>query len=170
MLDPDRYPPPEIVWKPEKRYIPAAPSTIDRIVQSAENLSRRLDSAPIEEILEDVRAIAAGIKQQIDSADVDGVTMRLNRVLDDAHVLLESPDIPVILTELRGTTERANQLVARINEDAQSGRIDAILGNLEESTAGLPEITAGLDDTIRRLDFLLLEQQGNIDRSLHDLR
>ena len=68
---------------------------------------------------------------------------------------------------------------AEIDLDAYLGRTGAApllapsaegLANLQQATAGLPEATDNLNRTLRRLDFLLLEQQGDLDRSVHDLR
>jgi len=170
LLDPERNPVQEFPWEPKKPYLPSAPSAIAKVMESVDKLSRKLEDAPIAEIIEDAKAITASLRTSLEEADVAGLTDRTRVVLDDAHRLLQNPDIPIMLANLRETSENANAMVARLNTDTSGDEVGSTLANLKEATEGLPQVTENLNRTLRRLDFLLLEQQGDLDRSVRDLR
>ena len=170
LLDPERNPVQEFPWESKKKYLPSAKSTIAKFAESVESITRKLEDAPIAEIIDDAKAITAELRKSIDEADVLGLTERTNAALDEVRVLLQNPDIPILLANLRETSENANAMVARLNTDTSGDEVRSTLASLKEATAGLPQVTDNLNRTLGRLDLLLLEQQGDLDRSVHDLR
>ncbi len=82
LLDPERNPVQEFPWEPKKKYLPSAKSAIAKIAESVENFSRKLEDAPIAEIVDDAKAITAGLRKSIEEADVAGLTDRARVALD----------------------------------------------------------------------------------------
>ena len=98
------------------------------------------------------------------------MTDRARVTLDDVRRLLQNPDIPILLANLRETSENTNAMMARLNDVTAGDEVRNTLTNVELASAELPQVVHNLNRTLRRLDLLLLEQQGDLRRSVHDLR
>jgi len=125
-LDPERYPPLPINWKPEYMYIPSAPGTITMITQTIEKLTSAVEKIDFKELSEDVEKLINTVNTAIQQAKIDELSKNLNQLvkaLNDTTTELDSilkskstketiKNVSTITKELKFTLRRADRLLS----------------------------------------------------------
>jgi ABC-type transporter Mla subunit MlaD len=147
-LDPERFPPLSISWKPEIPYVPSAPSTISQITSAAERLMTRIDALDVEGLLTNLDQLLVNVNAAVETTDVDSVQRSLATLLADLEktsTALRSGVESVktgqlgedLRTSLRETTSlliETQRLLGRSGED-----LVATLENLRAASRSLRE-------------------------------
>lgn len=145
-LDPERYPPPPISWKPEVTYVPSAPSTIAQITSAAERLMTRIDRLDVENLLTNLDKLLVNVNAAVETTDVEGVQRSVTALLADVErtsAALRSSvasvgaeklgeDLRATLRDVSGTLVRAQRVLDVAGED-----LAATLENLRVATQNL---------------------------------
>lgn len=167
-VDPERYPPMEIVWTPKTPYIPSAPSTITELGTELRAIARKLDVIDVEKLAKELDEvlIAAGqlvkdVRGEHLGADAKQTLAELRGTLQDARKVLDSPDLAraikdssVAMAEIRRTT----------------GDLSKTAKDVREGMAQLPDTMARLNRSLRRVDQLLAAKGDTVDEVLENLR
>ena len=165
-LDPDLHPPLEIDWKPENVYIPSAGSSLTRIVSSAEDVFRKLETVDLEGLIQNVNGLFTVAKGKLETTDLDSISGNLDQLLQELRTtnqeiqtvlkdlnlpeisretqkalasmqsLFDDPKLKSTIDELHSALENLNQMTG-----GNQGRIGLVLDNLRILTDNLKTIT-----------------------------
>ena len=145
-LDPERYPPMEIIWKPKTYYVPSAPSTITQLTESVDKILNKLEEINIkgitdgiEDLLTEVRETNKKVGPLISNASETMASVR--EIVEDskeplANSLTALEELPEILAQTKRSLRRFNNVLSseeqNIEEAAENVRL--ITGNLRDLT------------------------------------
>ncbi len=146
-LDPQRYPPLPIDWKPEYIYIPSAPGTITLITQTIEKLTETIQSINFKEI----------------SDDIEELVVTLNNTVKEAKVAQVSEDLQNLLKTLNNTTGELDKIL-------KSKDVKTTLTNISETTGQLRKTLVRADRLIQNREHNVKITLDNIERISEDLR
>ena len=165
-LDPAKYPVLPIDWEPVQPYIPAAPSVLSKIVNSAEDLFTKLDQIDFARIVTNAERLIASLDEKVEQlplgvlgtnaatliADVRDTNHRLQKYFDRPELdsllkdasgaaaglrrIAESPALTNSVAQLQKTLRRFDQLAAGKDND-----LEIALGNLRVLTENLKELS-----------------------------
>ncbi len=139
-LDPVRYPPMKIPWRPDYVYVPSAPSSIAQLRSGAEQVIERIGKLDIESVI----------------VHLDEGLVAITKAVEDARVGQLSGEATSLLADLRDTNRRLRAQVDTIDlRPAQERLVNA-----------LDQLSA----TLRRLDALVAGEQGNVAELVDSLR
>src|SRR5262245_5956307 len=167
-LDPERYPPIEIVWTPKTPYIPSAPSTITELGADLRSITRKLEQVDIEKITKDLDTLLTSVTQLVKDVQAEhlgtdasqllvemrGTLQDVRRVLDDPHLAKTLKDSAVAMEDFRRTA-------ADLTYTAK---------DMRASMAQLPSLVARLNKSVNRVDTLLAEKGEMVDDLLENLQ
>lgn len=185
-LDPQRYPPLVIDWEPRYPYVPSAPSTITRLLDSVEDFFITMERINIEGISESLEKSLRLVAEVAEKANVEKISVqveqffteiretnkRISRLVDEANIQPIISDISAAVAGARRMVEGAEEPVARIMADLPetSTRIKKLTGNLDSVIDDLPEIMSLLTRTLRRLDHLVASRQRDVEVTIENFR
>jgi len=169
MLDPERFPPMEINWKPEVLYIPSARGQLSAIVDSVDALTQKLEEIPFQKLTEEAEILVQTLQQGVRDADIATLSGKLQNVLDNVAGATGP--------ELQETRAGIDRLVERLNTIAADVEIADALNNFDRTMAAARDATTALPGTIRRLDSAISEvesllsgEEETLRLMLHDMR
>jgi len=187
-VDPNRYPPMDIGWKPRNLYIPSRPSVLSTLKNSVDRILQKLEEMDVQTLLEHVDTLILSTDKAVADADVAGLSEQakgllvdarskvnafdaekigrqietlvadLDRAVADANVGALSDEIKHLFVEAGATNERIKELLARPKTE------DA------EKMANLAVAIDQFDKILRRIDRLLMTQTPRIEDTLENLR
>jgi MlaD protein len=162
-LDPAKYPPLQVPWKPKYLYVPSAPSQLGRLLASLDRTLANLEKLDVGEIGHNLaRALdtADAALKNLNQLDVKGISQNANKALVDA-------DSAVLEIKRLAEGARADihdMKLGAIGDDARKllDNLDARLAVLLEKLAGvdvrsLNDTLAGTRDAARSLNQALDE-------------
>jgi paraquat-inducible protein B len=160
-LDPAKYPPMQIDWKPEELYVPSAPSTISQLSTAAERLMSRLDKLDLEGLLTHFDTLLVTANQAIAEADVAGIHKSVSAVLDEGRQTMAEARRSVAALDAKGVGSDARQALGQMTSalarlqtllDSGSDDLTAALENLRVASENLRAVS----ETARSYPSLLL--------------
>lgn len=167
-LDPERYPPMEIVWTPKTPYIPSAPSTITELGADLRSITRKLEQVEIDKITKNLDTMITSVTRLVNDvqgeqlgAEVKQVMGDLRGTVQDARRVLGNPDLNKALKD-------SSAAMADIRRTAADLRLTA--KDMREAMTQLPEVMARLNKSLRRVDALLAAKGETVDDLLENLR
>lgn len=146
-LDPERFPPLPIDWKPKYLYIPSAPGTITQITQALEDLSKTINNINFERI----------------SQEVETLLVTLNETVNDAHIKELSLDLRQVLNKLDNT-------VAEVDNILKSQDVKDTIANISDTTGELKKTLTRTNRLIQNREHNLKATLDNVERISEDLR
>ena len=163
-VDPNRYPPLEVPWKPENLYLPSAPGGFATIKDSLDRILANLEKIDAERIGDLIEEILVSVDQAIDDANISEVSTGIQAVLADADQVVDDANVPAIsgqvqalLAEARQTNHHLQRLLKRPQKtDAQMTNVAALIANLNR--------------TLLRVDRLISSQSPRLDQAMENLR
>lgn len=167
-LDPERYPPIQIVWTPKTPYIPSAPSTITELGADLRSITRKLDQVDIEKMANNLDAMITSATRLVNDvqaeqlgAEVKQVMGELRGSVQDARRVLAGPDLSMALKDSSAAMADFRRTAADLSFTAK---------DMRQAMTQLPEITTRLNASLRRIDALLASKGETIDDLLENLR
>lgn len=155
-FDPRAHPPIEIDWTPQRHYVPATTSTIARVTDSFDSISktlRQIEQADIVGIADKLEGLLQATTQAVQSADLRTISDEAASVFKEVRqtsgqlrAILERPEISRLLEDAAAATASAR----RILENAE-GKADEVLNRLAAAAGNL-------DNVAKKLDALLDEE------------
>jgi|LGOV01.1.fsa_nt_gb phospholipid/cholesterol/gamma-HCH transport system substrate-binding protein/paraquat-inducible protein B len=162
-LEAERAPWLSIDWQPNYPFLPSAPSTITRYSEAIDKILKNIEHI-------DIQAIGAGLEKALTA---------MNGFMENAQVGEIGQQTIQLLTELRATNQRLEQMVTRAETpiDHILQELPTTVQNLNRLTAqlnalagDLPENIAPLGSTLRRLNGLLAAEQQTIEETLDNIQ
>jgi phospholipid/cholesterol/gamma-HCH transport system substrate-binding protein/paraquat-inducible protein B len=167
-LDPERYPPIEIVWTPKTPYIPSAPSTITELGADLRSITKKLEQVDIDKISKDLDVMITSVTHLINNvqggeigAEIKQVMGELRGSVQEARRILANPDLSKTLEDSSAAMVDIRRTAADLSHTAK---------DMRQAMTRLPEITARLNTSLRRIDALLATKGETIDDLLENLR
>jgi phospholipid/cholesterol/gamma-HCH transport system substrate-binding protein/paraquat-inducible protein B len=160
-LDPTRYPPMKITWKPSNLYVPSAPSTLTQFSSAADRLITRIDKLDVESLLTNLDTLLSNVNQVVERANASGIGPSVNSLLDDARKTsaavrgaVEKADLEHVTAEARQALTRLGGALGRVERllDSTSEDLGTTLENLRVASANLRDAS----ETARSYPSLLL--------------
>jgi ABC-type transporter Mla subunit MlaD len=162
-VDPAKFPPLSVSWRPKYFYVPSAPSQLGQMLAALEKTLTNLEKL-------DVGALMASVDRTLDSADaalkrigqlnVEGISRDVNQVAADASATVL--EIRALASDARHTLQ-AMQL-ERVGQDADrlirelDGDLEALIQKLSAiDVRALNDTLAGTRDAARNLNDALEE-------------
>jgi phospholipid/cholesterol/gamma-HCH transport system substrate-binding protein/paraquat-inducible protein B len=160
-LDPERYPPPALAWKPDHLYIPAAPSTITQLSGAADRLLTRINKLDVERLLTNLDTLLVNVNQVVTRADLAGVQKSLAALLDDARLTsaelrraVQQAGIGSLYTDAKKALTQLSAALTRMRQLSDTGGED--LGTALENLRVASENLRDASETARSYPSLLL--------------
>lgn len=155
-LEPEKYPPLPIDWKPDYPYIPSAPNTLTRIVNSAEDVFSQLEKINFERIANNVELLVVSLDNKVSELPLG----------------MLGTNATGLLNEIRTSNQRLRQILDRPEIDSLLTDASGAMAGLRRTTE-LPALTnslALLQRTLRHIDQLAAGKDGDVDATLNNLR
>jgi len=162
-MDPVKYPPLQVSWKPKYLYVPAAPSELGRLLASVDrtlsNLEK-LDIGGISHSLTKVLDTADGALKHLGELDVKGLSRNANGAITDAGAAVR--EIQGLAQDARADLKTMKLGAVGTDADRLLTDLDAKLSVLIDKLSGvdvraLNETLAGTRDAARSLNQALDE-------------
>jgi len=138
-LDPEQYPPLKIYWTPEHYYIPSAPSELNTILDSLNNIMREVENLNLKGISDNLVTLLDTVDQSVKAADVAALSANAQAALAEVTRATQR------LTEILGNVEPLTE----INPD----EIQETLSNLQALSENLRALSSELRSSPSRLIF-----------------
>jgi len=162
-VDPARNPPPPIDWKPDALYIPAAPSTIGRLLSTAEEILSQLARVDVKRLSEKAERLLTSVADAVEEAGVGGLREEMLSLLEEARgtnarlkEILSSPEMDSILAGASETMASTREILGGSQQ------------SLSEFLEDLPEISSRLESITTKLDTSL--EQGDVESIIEGVR
>ncbi len=149
MLDPNKFPPMKVPWKPKHIYIPSAPGDLTTLKNSVDRILAKLEEVDVGRISDKVEKFVDSLNKAVEDANVGQVSDEARALLADARAKIEDIDAGEISDELR-------ELLASVNESVKD--------------ANIPELSDRLDGVVRRIDELAASSRPDIEDVLANIR
>ncbi len=144
-LEPQRFQPLKIAWKPDNYYLPSAPGELTNMLDSVNNIMRELEGFNIKGVSDGVVTLLDNLNRAVTGAQLkklsDGAQalfLQLESAVDDAKI----PDLSSQMTTLVGDLTKA---VSDLNVPALSGDTQALLEEVARSNAQLKTILGNIE-------------------------
>ncbi len=198
-VDPELWPVLEINWRPRYSYVPSAPSSLPRIVESAGQFFNSLGSS---ELINNLDRLLFTLEERLSSSDIPRLITAASvaaesfaKTSDDLNTLLGDPalktvpgeissaatalgnlaveferDIPLILANLQTVALRMQELLESEKLNRIVSNTEALSADLHTVAKDLPPVLTELQRVLRRVDRMAAGAEGNVDSILADLR
>jgi len=138
-LDPQQYPPLKIYWRPQHYYIPSAPSELNTILDSLNNIMREVEKLNLKGISDNLVTLLDNLNQSVEAADVGAISANTQAALSEVTRATQQ------LTKILGNVEPLTE----INPD----EIQETLSNLQALSENLRALSSQLRSSPSRLLF-----------------
>lgn len=152
--------------------MPTTESDIADVSASAEGVFERINSLPIEELLQSAINLMDNISRVAGSPDLRELPTDLRGTVDEVRgavsevrSVLGSDSVQALPDRIASVADQIEALVTQLNEQNAAGRVlaavdaaKAAADNVSGATSGLPELIASLDAVARKAEGLPLEE------------
>jgi phospholipid/cholesterol/gamma-HCH transport system substrate-binding protein len=185
-MNPKRYPPLPIDWKPKYCYIPSAPSTIQRFSVAADRILKNLESLDFNTIAKNLNTSLKDLSRTLSQTNLEKVSdqaqallselRETNRQVDD---LLKNPKIKTLLPDAAATMAAARRILEGTEKPVAQllGAFKKVSASLETLSTRLNTISHDTTDSaahaeriLRRVDDLISDQKPDIEAAVENIR
>ncbi|MBO1073168.1 MlaD family protein [Roseomonas marmotae] len=170
-VDPARYPPRDVPWRPEYPVIPSVPSTVVQVQNAAEAVLARIQDAPLEEIMNNIAGLTGALNGQV-TGDGD-LTRTLREAAETMAVLRQAvagSDIGGTLTELHSVATNLNNLTSGPETRRTLASIASAAEGMRVAVSRLPAAIESLERTARAARSVTQDTNADLAPILRDLR
>lgn len=172
-VDPARYPPIRLYWRPVATYVPAVPSTVAQVTTAAETVLQRLSRIDVEALFGEIGGLIGALRGQLTDGDL-AITIRqagqlaaaLGRAVDAAEVEATARAI----REAAATIQSAAALIGGAETRTAIGNVATAAQGLRDAMARLPAAVQALEATVRAARAATTDAQADLVPILRDLR
>jgi phospholipid/cholesterol/gamma-HCH transport system substrate-binding protein len=150
-------PPIRLTWEPEYPYLPSAPSTTTRFVQSAEEVLDKLSRVDIDGLISDARTLIQNVDKTVKEADIpglrreasgmirnaDGLVTDARGAVKDLQVAAIREQIVGFVSDLRKTNQDLQGILAKVQiepimTEIQSAvtKVNSVIGRIDQQLSG----------------------------------
>jgi ABC-type transporter Mla subunit MlaD len=100
-VDPERFPVPDLPWKPDYPFVPAIPSTVAQVQTAAEALLQKLQGVDVAGLLDNVNGLITDLRGQTEKGDLASALQEATALLRSVRGEVERAEVPKTLADLR---------------------------------------------------------------------
>jgi ABC-type transporter Mla subunit MlaD len=163
ILDPARYPPIQVPWKPRYDHIPAVPSTITQVTSAAEQILRRLETLDIEALVNNAAGLMGDLRKQISEGEVATVLREAGETVAELRAEIRKIRLEETANELRGA-------IASMGDAGRSAQELLASREIREALVRIPAAVTALEQTLRTARGTTSDLQADLSPLMRDLR
>jgi hypothetical protein len=163
ILDPARYPPIQVPWKPRYDHIPAVPSTITQVTSAAEQVMRRLEKLDIEGLVNNAAGLMGDLRRQVSDGEVATVLREASETLAEIRTELRKVKLDDTAAELRGA-------IATMGDAGRSAQELLASREVRDALVRIPAAVTALEQTLRTARGTTTDLQADLSPLMRDLR
>ena len=177
-VDPDRFPPLDVPWRPAFPYIPSVPSTITQVTTAAEQLMTRLSGVDFDALFTSATRLIEDLRNQVGGQGDLAVTLReaattmtaLRQAIEGAELAATVRDVRVAVNRIGAAGEAAEHLLEGPAVAGAVSNISQAAADLRTSIARLPAVIQSLELALRSVRGTTSDAQADLGPLLRDLR
>jgi ABC-type transporter Mla subunit MlaD len=159
--DPTQFPSLEVNWKPHYYYIPSAPGQLTNILDSVNNIMRRVEQFNVGGMIKTATTLLENLNKAVTGTEIEKVSASLQALLADLKSALNEAKIGSLSEDARrliAGLERSNTELREILKNLEPAtkitgpRVKVLMDNLATTSANLAEFSA----EVKRRPSLLL--------------
>jgi paraquat-inducible protein B len=163
ILDPRRYPPIQVPWKPRYDHVPAVPSTITQVTSAAEQILRRLEALDIEALVNNAAGLMADLRRQVNGGEVAIALREASETLTELRAEIRKARFEDTAAELRDAIHHLGE-AGRSTQELMSSR------EVRDALARIPAAVTALEQTLRTARGTTADLQADLSPLMRDLR
>ena len=168
--NPERFPEPKLPWTPGYPVIPSIPSTVAQVQGAAETILNRIQQVPLEQLLTDVSAIVAAVREQVQEGDLARTLEEAAATVTALRQMLSQSDVPALMAELRGVTNDLRELISGPETRSAVANASAAAEELRRSLSRLPAVITAMEQTARTARNTTQDTTADLLPLLRDMR
>ena len=177
-VNPERFPPTEVPWKPAFPYIPSVPSTINQVTTAAEQLMTRLSGVDFDALFASATQLLDDLRTQVSGQGDLGLTLReaaatmtaLREAIQGAELAATVRDVREAVNRVGNAGQAAEQLLEGPAIANAVTNISLAAADLRNSIARLPAVIQSLELALRSVRGTTTDAQADLGPLLRDLR
>lgn len=169
-VDPARFPPQRIDWKPQRPVIPTMPSTISQIQDAAQALATKLQNVDLVGMANAIESLASEARGQLTHGDLRNALRDAAAAMEAVKTGVEAADIGALSGELRATLAAVRELAGGPQSRELVAATTKTAERLSEAAARLPALIATLESTVKRANNGTADLQAQLTPILRDVR
>lgn len=151
-VDPDRFPTLPVTWTPEHAYIPSAPGTLTKLLTSAEQVFRKLETVDLAQVLTNLNRLLTTAEREIADARVASLSDQATNLLSELRAsnralqaILADPKLKEIPSHAADAIRAAKERIEGLDLEGVVRRAERMLSTAEGFLAGKePDLAATL--------------------------
>jgi paraquat-inducible protein B len=163
ILDPARYPPIQVPWKPRYDHIPAVPSTITQVTSAAEQVMRRLEKLDIEGLVNNAAGLMGDLRRQVSDGEVATVLREAGETMAELRAEIRKARLEDTANELRGA-------IANMGDAGRSAQELLASREVKDALLRIPAAVTALEQTLRAARGTTTDLQADLSPLMRDLR
>ncbi|BCA54556.1 glycerophosphoryl diester phosphodiesterase [Nitrospira sp. KM1] len=167
-LDPERYPPMTLAWKPNTPYIPSAPSTISELGADLRSITRQFEKIELDKIVSDLDVMITSVTQLVKHIESDQIITEakhligeLRGAVQETRHVLDNPHLRQALTDSAAAMQDFRKASADLSHTTKDVR---------QAMAQLPDVMVRLRKSMRGVDSFIMSKGESVDDLLDSLR
>jgi paraquat-inducible protein B len=144
-VNPELYPPMQLLWTPRGAYVPSMPSIIAQVQDAAQQLLAGLDRVNIVALTASLQGLLVDLRAQVKAGDVHAAVIEATALMQDLRAQLQQADLPGLAADLRQTS----QSVRAITTDENLRHLLATASQTADRLAGTAVRLAPLISTLQ---------------------
>ncbi len=169
-VDPRDHPPVQVPWTPAVTYIPAVPSTLLQVQDTAMHVLAKLDRVDIEGLTATLTGLLQDLRAQVSGGDVDQAMRRLSALAGALRDAVQAADLPGLTADLRQSSGALRTLVQGPELRHTLAGADRAASSMARAAAQLPPLIAALQAATRRAGDSTADVQQALVPLLRDLQ
>jgi ABC-type transporter Mla subunit MlaD len=163
IMDPQRYPPFAVPWKPRYDHIPAVPSTITQVTSAAEQILHRLEKLDIEGLVNNATGLMVDLRRQVHDGEVAVTLREASETLAELRSTIRNARVEETVADLRGA-------IAHMGDAGRSAQELIASREVREALARIPSAVTALEQTLRTARGTATDLQADLSPLMRDLR
>ena len=163
ILDPKRYPPVQVPWRPRYDHIPAVPSTITQVTSAAEQILRRLETLDMEGLVNNATGLMVDLRRQISDGEVATVLREAGETVAELRAELRKVRLEETANELRGA-------IVNIGDAGRSAHELLASREIRDALVRIPAAVTAFEQTLRTARGTTADLQADLSPLMRDLR
>ncbi len=144
-LDPRRFAPLKIAWKPRHYYLPSAPGELTNMLDSVNNIMREVEGLNITGISDGTVALLDNLNRAVTGAQLKKLSDGAQTLFARVEQAVDEAEIPKVSEEMRSLVKDLTQAVEDLNVTGLSGETQNLLRDVADSNAQLRTILTNVE-------------------------
>ncbi len=140
---------------PDRIQVPTIPSTLEEVQATLQDLYRKLEKLPLDEMVADARAVLQGMNRLVNSKEVSAAIDDLSTTMSTLRRTSETVEskITPLVTQVESTVVTADSTLRSIRARADDGR--TIVAETDKTLADFRETLASMQSLIKNANSLI---------------